>query len=56
VFYITVNLTLSPIDNEQHFALFKLENLKVWKAHSYLQYILNPQSPQPKPFTCFYAD
>jgi hypothetical protein len=29
VFYITVNLTLSPIDNEQHFALFKLENLKV---------------------------
>ena len=54
--HLILNLTLSPTENAQYFTLFKLDTRRCEKPILSCHNILHPQPPQPKSFTCFYAD
>ena len=54
--HLILNLTLSPTENAQYFTLFKLDTRRCEKPILSCHNILHPQPPQPKSYTCFYAD
>ena len=54
--HLILNLTFSPTENAQYFTLFKLDTRRCEKPILSCHNILHPQPPQPKSFTCFYAD
>ena len=54
--HLILNLTFSPTENAQYFTLFKLDTRRFEKPILSCYNILHPHPPQPKSFTCFYAD
>ena len=51
--HLILNLTFSPTESAQYFTLFKLDTRRCEKPILSCHNILHPQ---PKSFTCFYAD
>ena len=54
--HLILNLTFSPTESAQYFTLFKLDTRRCEKPILSCHNILHPQPPQPKSYTCFYAD
>ena len=54
--HLILNLTFSPTESAQYFTLFKLDMRRCEKPILSCHNILHPQPPQPKSFTCFYAN